>query len=112
METTERCRKRGHPSGWIRREKRYRIYKRDRFTCVYCTHKWPDSGPPYFNITVDHVKARNNGGHNHHINLVTACRSCNSSLQDKPLKQWCEEKGYDYNEVRRRIRNAVRRKLP
>lgn len=62
--------------------------------------------------TVDHVKPRSNGGHNCHTNLVTACRSCNSSRQDKPLKQWCDKKGLDYIAIRRRIRNAVRRKLP
>jgi 5-methylcytosine-specific restriction endonuclease McrA len=108
METTSRCRKRGHPSGWIRTEKRHRIYKRDHYKCLYCNKLIYDA----LNYTVDHVRARNNGGHNHHTNLVTACRSCNSSLQDKKLKDWCELKGYDYNEVRKRIRNAIRRKLP
>ena len=102
------CRKRGHPSGWIRSEKRRRIYRRDRFTCVYCNTKFTDG----LSLTVDHVKARNNGGHNHHTNLVTACRSCNSSRQDRPFKQWCEKKGLDYEAIRRRIYNAIRRKLP
>ena len=104
-----KCRKRGHPSGWIRPEKRHRIYLRDDWTCVYCyTYRAGD----FQHLTVDHVKPRSKGGSNHHSNLVTACRSCNSSLQAKPLKQWCEENNLDYKAIRRRIRNAVRRKLP
>ena len=101
------CRKRGHPSGWIRREKRLRLYQRDRFTCVYCglTH-------PREKLTIEHVCSRNNGGHNHERNLVTACRSCNSSRQDKDLKTWCSAKGLDYSEIQKRIRNATRRRLP
>lgn len=101
------CRKRGHSSSWIRPEKRYRIYKRDRFACVYC-------GEPSKTgkTTIDHVKARSNGGNNNHTNLVTACHACNSSRQDKPLRAWCGKRGLDYETVRRRIRNAVRRKLP
>ena len=101
------CRKRGHPSSWIRREKRRRIYWRDRFTCVYCAGQFcPKS------LTIDHVRARNNGGHNKTTNLVTACRRCNSSRQDKPLEDWCALKQLDLAAIQRRIRNATRRKLP
>ena len=103
-----KCRKRGHPSSWIRPEKRKRIYARDGYVCVYC-----DIIPNMSrDFTLDHVRARSNGGQNHHTNLITACRSCNSSRQNKPLKQWCEEKGLDYYAIHRRVRNAVRRKLP
>ena len=84
-----------------------RIYKRDRFICVYCG-KEKTRGE----LTVDHVRPRSNGGHNHVSNLVTACRSCNSSRQDLPLRVWCEKTGKDFEVIRRRIRNAVRRKLP
>ena len=73
--------------------------------CNTCGFDWDK-------LTIDHVKARSNGGKNHHTNLVTACRSCNSSRQDKPLKQWCEEKGLDYKAIKRRVYNAIRRKLP
>lgn len=108
------CRKRGRPSSWIRREKRRSIYARDSYTCVLCNFYCDASNINEVNrvLTIDHVRARNNGGHNHHTNLVTACRRCNSSRQDKPIKKWCDEKCLDYQSVRRRIRNAVRRKLP
>lgn len=35
-------------------------------------------------ITLDHPLAKSAGGSNDAANLVTACRSCNSSRQDKP----------------------------
>lgn len=108
-----KCRKRGRKSGWIRRKKRLLIYARDDFKCVYCDRQFTRS-----DLTLDHVRARSNGGHNHHTNLVTACRSCNSSKQNKTIREWME---LTYPEVsahlmtkvlRRRVRNAQRRKLP
>jgi len=112
-----KCRKRGHPSGWIRRSKRLRIYARDEFRCVYCNCQYPRLG-----LTLDHVRARSNGGHNHHTNLVTACRSCNSSKQNRTLREWITCRNRDRNrlsmteidlaDIRRRVRNAQRRVLP
>jgi len=110
------CRKRGHRSGWIRHSKRLRIYARDEFRCVYCNRQYPR-----LSLTLDHVRARSNGGHNHHTNLVTACRSCNSSKQDLTLRQWVVKRwGWAgpmawkprLNTMRRRVRNATRRVLP
>lgn len=101
------CRKRGHASGWIAKALRLALYRRDSWTCVYC-------GEPQTidSLTLDHVEARVNGGHNHPSNLVTACRSCNSSLQDQDLAAWCLKKGLDYEAILRRIRNAKRRLVP
>lgn len=100
------CRKRGHSSGWIRKAKRRAVYARDRHRCVYCNRSVPES-----ERTLDHVRARSNGGSNAASNLVTACLGCNSSKQGKPLRQWCSEVGFDVGAIRRRIKNAVRRKL-
>lgn len=72
--------------GWIRPEKRLAIYLRDRFTCIYCLRDLHDANP--FDVTLDHVACRSNGGHNHERNLITACRSCNSARQDKPLSRF------------------------
>ena len=70
------------PKGqWIRTEKRLAIYLRDRFTCIYCLRDLHDAAPS--DITLDHVVARSNGGSNRENNLVTACRICNCSRQDK-----------------------------
>jgi len=35
-------------------------------------------------VTLDHLLARSAGGDNDARNLVTACKSCNSSRQDRP----------------------------
>lgn len=71
---------------WIRQEKRLAIYLRDRFLCVYCLRDLHDADP--FDITLDHIKTRSNGGHNDANNLITACRSCNSARQDQPLHRF------------------------
>jgi len=72
---------------WIRPEKRLAINLRDNFTCAYCGCSLSGADPS--NVTLDHLVPRNpkvahgNGG-NEATNLVTACKACNSSRQDKP----------------------------
>jgi 5-methylcytosine-specific restriction endonuclease McrA len=71
------------PSGqWIRTEKRLALYIRDRFQCVYCGADLRYADPAH--ITLDHLLPRSAGGGNDATNLVTACRPCNSSRQDRP----------------------------
>jgi 5-methylcytosine-specific restriction endonuclease McrA len=71
------------PSGqWIRTEKRLAIYIRDSFRCLYCGSDLRHAAPA--DITLDHLLPKSAGGANDATNLVTACRSCNSSRQDKP----------------------------
>jgi 5-methylcytosine-specific restriction endonuclease McrA len=72
---------------WIRKAMRLAIYLRDRMTCVYCGVSLLDTNP--FDITLDHVVPRNKKGKHLPSNLVTACRSCNSSKQDKDAAEWC-----------------------
>ena len=62
---------------WIRPAKRFAIYLRDRFTCVHCRRDLRDAEPA--EITLDHVTPWIDGGSNEATNLVTSCRSCNSS---------------------------------
>ena len=67
-------------SNWIRKDLRLAIYLRDNMTCVFCkTHADNTT------LTLDHVVSRSEGGSNGTPNLVTACRSCNSSRQDMPI---------------------------
>jgi len=90
---------------WIRPEKRLAIYLRDRFTCIYCLADLHDAKP--FDITLDHVKTRSNGGHNHESNLVTACRSCNSARQDKPLSRFAGPETIKH--IRRNTRRSLKK---
>lgn len=73
-------------SSWIRRDKRLAIYLRDRFQCAYCGRDL--HGAPPADVTLDHLNATHSAGNHEATNLVTACRSCNSSRQDKPWRQY------------------------
>lgn len=53
---------------------RQNIFKRDNFSCVYCTSK--------SDLTLDHVLPRSRGGKTSWTNLVTACKKCNSRKGD------------------------------
>mgnify|MGYP006374615333 FL=1 len=54
-------------------KKRFEIFKRDGFRCMYC-----GAHPPSVLLHVDHVKPVAEGGGNDELNLVTACERCNS----------------------------------
>jgi 5-methylcytosine-specific restriction endonuclease McrA len=58
-------------------------------SCVYCQHPLT-----YTESTVDHVIPFSRGGANSFQNVVSACKSCNSSKADKPallhMIQHCE----------------------
>lgn len=80
---------------WIRPEKRKAIYLRDGLECVYCG----DSD----RLTLDHICPRVKGGNNGARNLVTACLSCNSSRQDRSVREFAGEKLVrKINKLRRR----------
>ena len=51
---------------------RFKILKRDNFTCRYCGSKAPE-----VKLHVDHIIARYNGGTDDISNLITACVECN-----------------------------------
>jgi len=70
----------------IRSDLRLAIYLRDRLTCVYCLADLHGAHPT--DITLDHVECESDGGGNEPANLVTACRACNCSRQDKPLSRF------------------------
>ena len=67
---------------WIRPAKRLAIYVRDSFRCLYCGTDLRQAAPA--DVTLDHLLPRSAGGSNEATNLVTACRSCNSSRGAKP----------------------------
>lgn len=87
----------------VRKDLRLAIYLRDSFRCVYCCCDLHGAHPT--DITLDHVVAESDGGSNEPSNLVTACRHCNSSRQDKPLARFCGP------ETRSDIRRLTRRSI-
>lgn len=93
----------GNGSKWIRPERRLAIYLRDRFTCLYCLTDLHDADPR--DITLDHIRPGHFAGNHGEGNLVCACRSCNSSRQDKPLARFAGP------ETRAHIRRNTKRSL-
>lgn len=70
-----------HGMNWIRQDARLAIYLRDGLACAYCG----DAVENGANLTLDHVKAYDNGGSNKPTNLVTCCHRCNSSRGKRPV---------------------------
>lgn len=89
---------------WIQKAMRLAIYMRDRFICTYCLTSLLETNP--FDVTLDHVVPRNAGGKHIPSNLVTACRSCNSSKQHKAAAEWCNARQL------RRIARQTAKPLP
>lgn len=56
---------------------KYNIKLRDEFTCQYCKSK-----RSHKSLTIDHVLPKSLGGKNSWENLVTACKTCNSSKKN------------------------------
>lgn len=101
---TKKARSKHQATGqWIRPDKRLAIYLRDRFTCLYCCRDLHGADPA--DITLDHIRCQADGGTNHESNLVTCCRECNCSRQDKPLARFAGP------ETRKHIRRNTRRSL-
>jgi 5-methylcytosine-specific restriction endonuclease McrA len=87
----------------LRKDLRLAIYLRDRFRCLYCCKDLHDAAPS--DITLDHVVCHTDGGSNEPSNLVTACRACNCSRQDKPLNRFAGP------ETRADIRRNTKRQI-
>lgn len=56
----------------ITNELRFKILKRDNFTCQYCGRKAPN-----VELQIDHIRPYCQGGDNRESNLITACSDCN-----------------------------------
>jgi hypothetical protein len=61
---------------------RFEVFKRDRFTCLYCGQT-----PPKVLLEVDHVTPRAVGGSGEMDNLVTSCQDCNRGKSDRLLEE-------------------------
>jgi hypothetical protein len=54
------------------------VYKRDKFTCVYCGITGADA-----ELQCDHIHPISDNGSNHMSNLRTSCRKCNQAKGNK-----------------------------
>jgi len=64
----------------ISKKLRFEVFKRDSFTCQYCGAKAPD-----VILEVDHIKPVAKEGSSDILNLITACKACNSGKSDREL---------------------------
>jgi 5-methylcytosine-specific restriction endonuclease McrA len=53
------------------------LFQRDRYTCAYCGETFNLA-----NLTRDHIHPVSKGGHDKWMNVVTACKPCNSLKGD------------------------------
>lgn len=56
----------------ISKRLRFEVFKRDNFTCQYCSAK-----PPKVPLEIDHITPVSKGGKNIIDNLLTSCFDCN-----------------------------------
>jgi 5-methylcytosine-specific restriction endonuclease McrA len=71
---------------WIRKEKRLAIYIRDNFKCCYCEKDLRNVTAS--DVNLDHIVPKSYGGSNNESNLITSCKSCNCSRQDKSVEEY------------------------
>jgi hypothetical protein len=58
------------------------LFGRDRHICAYCGNHFTSN-----NLSRDHIIPVSRGGDNVWMNVVTACKSCNSRKSNKTLKE-------------------------
>lgn len=59
------------------------LFGRDRHICAYCGEHYQGSS----NLSRDHIVPRSRGGADTWMNVVTACRYCNTHKGNKTLKE-------------------------
>lgn len=64
----------------LSRQRRFDVFKRDRFACQYCGRT-----PPVVVLEVDHIIPVSGGGTNDLLNLTTSCFDCNRGKAATPL---------------------------
>lgn len=105
----------------ISAELRFKIFKRDNFTCQYCGRKAPDVV-----LELDHIRPVSKGGDKRESNLITSCFECNRGKSDTLVPQMEDETaqkdfednfqkykqryGYYTNYIAKVIRNETGRK--
>lgn len=55
----------------------HEVHVRYHFTCQYCGYDGR-SFPNWFQLTVDHIRPKKQGGTDRKDNVITVCQACNS----------------------------------
>ena len=58
------------------------LFKRDLHICGYCARRYPET-----KLSRDHIHPVSKGGQNVWMNVVTACKACNSAKSNMSLKE-------------------------
>ena len=101
----------------LSKKKRFDVFKRDGFKCVYC-----GKTPPMIILEVDHINPKSKGGSDDIDNLVTACFDCNrgkaaNELSDVPqtiaektkVLEEKESQMVEYNKVLNKVEKRLRK---
>jgi 5-methylcytosine-specific restriction endonuclease McrA len=59
------------------------LFGRDRHICAYCGNHFPNTGQ----LSRDHIVPRSKGGVDDWMNVVSACKRCNTRKGSKSLKE-------------------------
>jgi len=59
------------------------LFGRDRHICAYCGNHFPNTGQ----LSRDHIVPRSKGGVDDWMNVVSACKRCNTHKGSKSLKE-------------------------
>jgi 5-methylcytosine-specific restriction endonuclease McrA len=65
-----------------RRYNRVGVFRRDKYTCLYCGYKGNHK-----DLTIDHVVPRDHGGQTTWENCATSCYDCNNVKSNRTPKQ-------------------------
>ncbi len=79
------------------RENRLQIYERDQYKCQYCGKQLTR-----FSATLDHIIPVTEGGENTYDNLTTACLSCNSQKNRRPVGDFLADVNSTPEETKKR----------
>ena len=102
-----------HGSKWIRQDKRLAVYLRDGLACCYCGETMENGAI----LSLDHIVPRSRGGNHEATNVVTACKRCNESRNNRSVNAFAQvvaaylNHGIDADAIVRHVTNVRRRKL-
>jgi len=92
-----RKKRRWNGSKWIRKARRYAIYARDGWRCIWCRCRvgiGAKARTKHLALAhLDHIKPRALGGSNATENLVTSCKRCNDKRGTTPAVVFAKRMG-------------------